>query len=134
MEMSTDISAVRCWIHCLCKKVAKENVRTYESSGCMSECPSPLDVYKGTLNGTVIVRSRLVVMQVAWGTRKDCFAVTPILCCVRLMSSFESTLYRERKSRLYRLDVSVTLFHALLDETIWMDPPSWEEDEHGVVE
>ena len=78
-------------------------------------------------NGTKIVRSRFVAMQVAYEIRSDCFAGTPGLMSVRLVLSFAATLVGGKRARLIGLyDVSVAFYHALLDELIWVEPPNGE--------
>ena len=127
VECSTDISAVSCWSHCLWKKVAGENVRSFGRSQCMNEC-------RGTkkLGGIGRQQAKLGwngLREHWWPARTVCFAGTLLL-----VLSFSSTLSRGRKSRLCNFhDESVAFYHAVLDEDIWVDLPRWEEHKNGVV-
>lgn len=85
-----------------------------------------LDDVKIGPDGTEIVRSRLVAMQLAWDYRWDTFAGTPPLPAVRMMLSFAATLQSEDRRHTYLLgvwDVSVAFFHTEMDERIVVIPP-----------
>ena len=107
--------------------------RLQAKRGRIGLCEIQTQRFEKQIATTTFVRSRLVTMQRTWDTRTDCFAVTPALCCVRLVLSFAATLCAGRRSRLCDLhDVSVA-FHAVLDEDTWVDPRKEQEDEHGVA-
>ncbi len=64
-------------------------------------------------------------MQVAWEVHGDCFPGTPAWSSLRLVVSFAATRVQGRRLRPIELyDVSVALYHALLDELVWVDPPN----------
>ncbi|CAK0863201.1 unnamed protein product [Prorocentrum cordatum] len=71
-------------------------------------------------DGAMFARARLVAMQVAREAGSDCFAGARSLPCAGLVLSFVATLVGGALRRLVALhDVSVALYHALLDEDIW---------------
>ena len=71
-----------------------------------------LDDYKRDVDGSVIVRSRLVAMQVAWEPRTDCFAGT----CKTDVELRTHTVQRPEKQIVWFPRLVVAFYHALLDE------------------
>ena len=85
------------------------------------------------VGGSRIVRSRHVAMEFAWDTRYDAFAGTPPLKAVRLGLALAVVLVgpsgRKKMMVVGLYDVSVALYHAVMDQDIHVIPPRGEEEE-----